>query len=46
MPAFILCKKLIGAGKADLVKKNIELYHLSGRLTDEEYAQLMEMLYQ
>lgn len=39
-----LCKKLIGRGKKDLVSKNLELYHLAGRLSDEEYQELAEML--
>lgn len=39
-----LCKKLIGLGKKDLVSKNLELYHLAGRISDEEYQELVEML--
>lgn len=37
-----LCKKLIKIGKADLVSKNLELYHLAGRISDEEYKELAE----
>lgn len=39
-----LCKKLIKLGKKELVSKNLELYHLAGRLTDEEYKELAEMV--
>lgn len=41
---FDLCKKLIKIGKTNLVSKNLELYHLAGRLTDEEYRELVEMI--
>lgn len=39
-----LCKKLIQIGKAEIVNANIDLYLANGRLTDEEYTTLMEML--
>ena len=39
-----LCKKLIQIGKADIVNTNIDLYLANGRLTDEEYTELMGML--
>lgn len=39
-----LCKKLIGRGKKDLVSRNLELYHLAGRLSDEEYKELAELV--
>ena len=39
-----LCKKLIEIGKAEIVNANIDLYLANGRLTDEEYTTLMEML--
>lgn len=39
-----LCKKLISKGKQDLVSKNLELYHLAGRISDEEYRELVEMM--
>lgn len=41
---FNLCKKLIEIGKADIVNANIDLYLANGRLTDEEYTELMGML--
>lgn len=39
-----LCKKLIAIGKAEIVNANIDLYLANGRLTDEEYTELMGML--
>ena len=39
-----LCKKLIEIGKAEIVNANIDLYLANGRLTDEEYTELMGML--
>lgn len=39
-----LCKKLIQIGKAEIVNANIDLYLANGRLTDEEYTELMGML--
>ena len=41
---FNLCKKLIQIGKADIVNANIDLYLANGRLTEEEYTELMGML--
>ena len=41
---FNLCKKLIEIGKPEVVNTNIDLYLANGRLTDEEYTTLMEML--
>ena len=41
---FNLCKKLIEIGKAEIVNANIDLYLANGRLTDEEYTELMGML--
>ena len=41
---FNLCKKLIQIGKAEIVNANIDLYLANGRLTDEEYTELMGML--
>lgn len=41
---FNLCKKLIQIGKADIVNANIDLYLANGRLTAEEYGELMGML--
>lgn len=41
---FNLCKKLIEIGKGDIVNANIDLYLANGRLTDEEYTELMGML--
>ena len=41
---FNLCKKLIEIGKADIVNANIDLYLANGRLTAEEYGELMGML--
>ena len=39
-----LCKKLIEIGKAEIVNANIDLYLANGRLTAEEYAEIMDML--
>lgn len=39
-----LCKKLIAIGKGEIVNANIDLYLANGRLTDEEYTELMGML--
>lgn len=39
-----LCKKLIKRGKAALVSKNLELYHLCGRISDTEYKELAELI--
>ena len=41
---FNLCKKLIEIGKPEVVNVNIDLYLANGRLTDEEYTELMGML--
>lgn len=41
---FNLCKKLIEIGKGDIVNANIDLYLANGRLTTEEYTELMRML--
>ena len=41
---FNLCKKLIQIGKAEIVNANIDLYLANGRLTGEEYTELMGML--
>ena len=37
-----LCKKLIEAGRMDAIK--LDVYYAAGRLTDEEYTELMGML--
>ena len=39
-----LCKKLIMIGKADIVNDKLELYHLAGRLTDDEYSELITLM--
>ena len=39
-----LCKKLIQIGKGEIVNANIDLYLANGRLTGEEYTELMGML--
>ena len=39
-----LCKKLIQIGKAEIVNANIDLYLANGRLTAEEYAEIMAQL--
>ena len=44
LATFNLCKKLIEIGKADIVNANIDLYLANGRLTAEEYGELMGML--
>ena len=44
LATFNLCKKLIQIGKADIVNANIDLYLANGRLTAEEYGELMGML--
>ena len=44
LATFNLCKKLIEIGKADIVNANIDLYLANGRLTAEEYEELMGML--
>lgn len=40
-----LCVKLINAGKGAIVDKNIDLYLAAGRITPEEYEELIEMLH-
>ena len=42
---FNLCNKLIDIGKSAIVDANIDLYKANGRLTDEEYAALIERLH-
>ena len=37
-----LCKKLIEAGRMDANK--LDVYYAAGRLTDEEYTELIGML--
>ena len=37
-----LCKKLIEAGRMDANK--LDVYYAAGRLTDDEYTELMGML--
>lgn len=39
-----LCKKLIQIGKPEVVNANIDLYLANGRLTAEEYAEIMAQL--
>jgi hypothetical protein len=39
-----LCAKLINIGKSDIVNANIDIYLAAGRLTEEEYNKLLEML--
>lgn len=39
-----LCLKLINAGKTDGLADKIDVYFAAGRLTEEEYAELMSML--
>jgi len=39
---YILCKKLIEAGRMDVEK--LDVYFAAGRLTAEEYAELIGML--
>ena len=41
---FVLCKKLISIGKAEIVNANIDLYLANQRLTSEEYNELMALL--
>lgn len=41
---FNLCKKLIAIGKAEIVNANIDLYLAAGRLTEDEYNELIAML--
>lgn len=39
-----LCLRLIKAGKTDGLADKIDVYFAAGRLTEEEYAELMSML--
>ena len=44
LATFNLCNKLIDIGKGAVVDANIDLYLANGRLTAEEYWELMGML--
>lgn len=39
-----LCIKLIRAGKTDGLADKLDVYFAAGRLTEEEYKELMSML--
>lgn len=41
---FNLRKRLIEIGKRDIVNNNIDLYLAAGRLTEDEYNELIAML--
>lgn len=41
---YVLCKRLINMGK--MTAQKLDVYYAAGRLTDEEYAELMELLEQ
>lgn len=39
---YVLCKRLIAMGK--MTAQKLDVYYAAGRLTDEEYAELMGLL--
>lgn len=42
--AYILCKKLIALGKTDGLADKIDVYFAAGRLTAEQYEELISLL--
>lgn len=42
--AYILCKKLIDHGHTEGLPEKIDVYYMAGRLTTEEYQELIELL--
>lgn len=39
-----LCKRLIAMGKTDGLAEKVDVYYLAGRITTEQYKELMEEL--
>lgn len=40
MNTYLLCKQLIALGKGDTVKEKLDVFLLTGSITDEEYTEL------
>lgn len=39
-----MCKRLIELGRTDGLEEKIDVFYAAGKLTDDEYTELIEML--
>ena len=44
MVLYRTCKRMIERGSADGLAKKLDIFYATGKLTDEHYAELTEML--